>query len=415
MATDSTELTFVRCPACGSLVPAVSTRCKMCGASLDFEQAEGAGRGDAKRSSGSGRVRQNTESALSSLREQDASGHESAGTNGSDPVVSTYVMGEEGSEVTGGSEAGLEDPLSAYIEEVEVEDAAKEESYQEPQVLESGSKATSKSKSTAIVEDFDDLDDLPIDEEDDLLDFVDKSNAEKSSQKEDAADEVDFEKFLEEIAEEETQGAGEEEKDVPEAAFVAGHKQKKAGGQTGQQSGKTMEFDSSKDLLPEEDLEEKQEEEVKEQKAKKSSKASRKSGKKAAKKKGSSSAAAKAPEVSAEAPGRLFGWLVSYDDEQGQSIELREGKFFVCQSQIKPGDLVLDDESISSPHALVRINADAGIVVQDLMSETGTFVKSQGEEEYVAETEAIQLENGDWLKLGDLEFLLALVPYVGIK
>ncbi|MEZ4754321.1 MAG: FHA domain-containing protein [Bdellovibrionota bacterium] len=35
MATDSTELTFVRCPACRSLVPAMSSRCRMCGAGLD--------------------------------------------------------------------------------------------------------------------------------------------------------------------------------------------------------------------------------------------------------------------------------------------------------------------------------------------------------------------------------------------
>ena len=35
MATDSTELTFVRCPSCRSLVPAVSTRCRMCGAGLE--------------------------------------------------------------------------------------------------------------------------------------------------------------------------------------------------------------------------------------------------------------------------------------------------------------------------------------------------------------------------------------------
>ena len=40
MATDSTELTFVRCPSCRSLVPAVSTRCRMCGATLDATAAD---------------------------------------------------------------------------------------------------------------------------------------------------------------------------------------------------------------------------------------------------------------------------------------------------------------------------------------------------------------------------------------
>ena len=35
MSTDSTELTFVRCPSCRSLVPAISSRCRMCGATID--------------------------------------------------------------------------------------------------------------------------------------------------------------------------------------------------------------------------------------------------------------------------------------------------------------------------------------------------------------------------------------------
>ena len=35
MSTDSTELTFVRCPSCRSLVPAAQKRCRMCGAVLD--------------------------------------------------------------------------------------------------------------------------------------------------------------------------------------------------------------------------------------------------------------------------------------------------------------------------------------------------------------------------------------------
>ena len=40
MSADSTELTFVRCPSCRSLVPAVSTRCRMCGATIDAQGKE---------------------------------------------------------------------------------------------------------------------------------------------------------------------------------------------------------------------------------------------------------------------------------------------------------------------------------------------------------------------------------------
>ena len=38
MSTDSMELSFVRCPSCRSLVPAVSSRCRMCDAPLDSNQ-----------------------------------------------------------------------------------------------------------------------------------------------------------------------------------------------------------------------------------------------------------------------------------------------------------------------------------------------------------------------------------------
>ena len=48
MAIDSTELTFVRCPSCRSLVPAVSTRCRMCGASLDVAAGQGAASDEAE-------------------------------------------------------------------------------------------------------------------------------------------------------------------------------------------------------------------------------------------------------------------------------------------------------------------------------------------------------------------------------
>ena len=57
MSTDSTELTFVRCPSCRSLVPAISTRCRMCGATLEASAVPESSDQDQKKS---GRVRQRT-------------------------------------------------------------------------------------------------------------------------------------------------------------------------------------------------------------------------------------------------------------------------------------------------------------------------------------------------------------------
>ena len=57
MSADSIELTFVRCPSCRSLVPAASSRCKMCGAGLEATAQPDKSEEERKKT---GRVRQNT-------------------------------------------------------------------------------------------------------------------------------------------------------------------------------------------------------------------------------------------------------------------------------------------------------------------------------------------------------------------
>ena len=92
--SDSSELTFVRCPSCRSLIPAVSTRCRMCGASLDLEE-KGTKEPPKKDSN---RVRQNT---MSNDEERELKN------------IKDEINAEE--------EIIQEDPLSDYIDEVEME------------------------------------------------------------------------------------------------------------------------------------------------------------------------------------------------------------------------------------------------------------------------------------------------------
>jgi len=107
--------------------------------------------------------------------------------------------------------------------------------------------------------------------------------------------------------------------------------------------------------------------------------------------------------------GRLLGWLVSYENPDGRAIELRAGRFFISGSSIRPTDLILEDQSISTPHALMSVS-DGGIQVQDLMSERGTFVRLQGESQYIREDGIVTLNHGDWIRFGDVEFLVTIVP-----
>jgi pSer/pThr/pTyr-binding forkhead associated (FHA) protein len=109
-------------------------------------------------------------------------------------------------------------------------------------------------------------------------------------------------------------------------------------------------------------------------------------------------------------PGRLFGWLVSFESPDGRAIELREGKFFVTGSSIRPTDLVIEDPSISTPHALMSVSADNGLLIQDLMSERGLFVRAGERGQYKREDGAVEVKHGDWVRFGDVEFLVTVVP-----
>ena len=44
------------------------------------------------------------------------------------------------------------------------------------------------------------------------------------------------------------------------------------------------------------------------------------------------------------------------------------------------------------------------------MSERGTFVRSEGDAQYRREEAVIEVKHGDWIRFGDVEFLVALVP-----
>jgi pSer/pThr/pTyr-binding forkhead associated (FHA) protein len=115
-----------------------------------------------------------------------------------------------------------------------------------------------------------------------------------------------------------------------------------------------------------------------------------------------------------EVDGRLSGWLVSYAVSAGEATELREGRFFVTQQSLKESDFIIDDPSVSTPHALVKVEVGNGCVVQDLMSERGVFIRRRGSDTYARMTEeSITLVHGDWVRFGDVEYLVSLIAHVG--
>ena len=382
MSTDSTELTFVRCPSCRSLVPASQTRCRMCGASLDAGAK--ADETDKAADSRTPRVKQRTmsqpkselASALGQLREEHST---PASASKSAAPAAMPPGGDEHGEPL--DDLPADDPLSAYIEEVDSD----------------GSEVAPSGETASDIDDFDDL----MEEVPPVADRAAPTNG-VQAESVDAVDRAD-----------ETPKSAPGETPKSEARVVVESGRRPSTGGLSFSKGKeprsdkpvqdTRHFDQGSARPAKQQAREQREPERTLAKSSGAREA-------AERPRSTTPAAMAAPGVK----GRLFGWLVSYADPDGSAIELREGRFFVSGSSLKPSDLVLDHPSISTPHALVKISAEAGFQIQDLMSEGGLFVRRRNQDSYQREETSV-VQHGDWLRLGEMEYLVSLVAHVGVK
>ncbi|MCI5066147.1 FHA domain-containing protein [bacterium] len=348
MATDSTELTFVRCPSCRSLVPAVSSRCRMCGAGLDADEelardasAEDAGESDVAAPEEGGKVSDS----------QRASDNESSDDDEDDFV----------------------DPLGDYLrdfDDSDGEDDADEESSEEES--EKG-----KSESPEEV--------LQASPSEDESDAQQEKSVEKSEREGDRRPKLTVEsgkgKGTLSFRKEGEEGSG------------------KAGGSS------TNRKRERPDLAPPRSRRARSEREGQDSGTDKQGSHNEVTMKHALATPSSEDFSQKGTQE-----GKLFGWLVSFKERDGKALELREGKFFVTGSSLKKNDLVLKNSSVSTPHALVSISVDRGLLVQDLMSENGVFLLGANDDNYQREEETVRLEHGDSVRFGDEEFLVSLLP-----
>jgi hypothetical protein len=58
----------------------------------------------------------------------------------------------------------------------------------------------------------------------------------------------------------------------------------------------------------------------------------------------------------------------------------------------------------------MSVSGEGGFKVQDLMSERGLFVRSREGGQYRREEGTVEIKHGDWLRFGDVEFLVTIVP-----
>jgi hypothetical protein len=430
MASEANELTFVRCPTCRSLVPASAARCRICNASLEAKKdSDNAQVGPTD----SGRVRQRTVSAKPEEVEKITAGVTGVGTED-----------ENNSKATSSTSVDF-DPLGAFLDELDAGDSEYDELAENGDASQEDAKALEGFPSDGV-----DASRLGGAEEAAVEDsFVDNGATAAMTEVKPQADTVIDERSLTE------RGTPSEAQSSKPSAKQAGKPHQKNevstsgdrhlaprgvkprfGSKLKRQDRPERERSAQKDrnrkkqgVSPKSEpvidsgstsrnpthsnIGKQQERET--QRTESQRQVAAVAGKQNAKPAGMLPNDGSVPNLEQGSrrgkmrAGRLSGWLVSYENRDGRAIELRAGRFFITGTSIRDSDLILEDQSMSTPHALVSIT-DSGLLIQDLMSERGTFIRSQGDAQYRREESIIEVQHGDWIRFGDVEFLVVLVP-----
>ncbi len=106
----------------------------------------------------------------------------------------------------------------------------------------------------------------------------------------------------------------------------------------------------------------------------------------------------------------LVGFLVTFDgNPKGDFIILRSGRLIVSSDQADKGSvLVINDESVSPMHAIIRIS-EASIVVLDQLSENGTKIQKADGALIELSGDKATLEHGDILTFGERSYKVCVL------
>lgn len=117
-----------------------------------------------------------------------------------------------------------------------------------------------------------------------------------------------------------------------------------------------------------------------------------------------------------KSPSQLVGFLVSYDyDPLGSYVELRKGRLLVSADADASGNrLIINHDTVSPMHAIMRIADGGAVQVLDQLSEFGTRIVRGGSgqdagEELLLSGDKASIRNGDVLSFGERNFHVCLV------
>lgn len=428
MATDSTELTFVRCPSCRSLVPAISTRCRMCGATIDASSKPDAAERDLKQAS---RVRQRTMSqpdnelsAVAGKLRQEAVEPEplEAVEPAPEPAPVMEVPEPTVAATRAAEVSASDDPLRAFMaggEEALAPSAATEDFTVSDEVEEPVAPPPKPVVAAPVVPAARPQPTLVSPEP-----AMERPVAREGSKPQPTSSELIVESGARGARSSGLQfGKPAEKPATPERPSREPRPREGEGSPRGMQPRAHHEGpkgDAGAGRGPERSDRSPEQGRGRGDEARRHQEAPRDRSREEQsqpKERGNRSERPQRPAeseaVASDLSGRLFGWLVSYRTPEGRATELREGKFFVSRRKTKSQDIIIDEEGIGSPHAMCKVSAEGGFVVQDMLSDRGVFLRRRGSDVYRREEEAVKVEHGDWLRIGDVEFLVSLVAHVG--
>lgn len=114
--------------------------------------------------------------------------------------------------------------------------------------------------------------------------------------------------------------------------------------------------------------------------------------------------------------GRLVGWLISFGiSDQGVAYEIRSGRTFLgSREDGTDSAIVVAESSIDSPHLAIKASQKHRIHVQDVFSRAGSFIRRGSSEQETRLQGPIELEHGDWIRVGnEVRFQVCLIEATG--
>lgn len=463
MTTEETELTFIRCPGCRSLVPAIATRCRMCGELLEQSAADKAPEKAAERGAERGMEKPQQKMALVgsgavSEEEREISREDSGDAMNRKSRVRQRTMSVSEDEV----ESVREQIIGAKVEPTETEEPSvglgggfrfgrRENQASKSPSMTSADAAEFAARNVVKPAPFETAADDPESnagwEDDETHDGAADFDGESEDGEEEVSSGGEFSSSAAFPGQEpgtsrkrrrrrkkKRHGAGGLESQSPGGQFVGGHGASGHGpaghsatghGATGHGAGPSSGSLStgSQHGGRSEDTRgnfqhqhgqhqhgQSRREEVMHEVARRTEESRENVGDVASPDRPGTAFVMPNTRAQIAEEGGLMGWFIHYgQDANGAATEIRTGRYFVGKENIKKSDLVLGDGSVSTPHCLIQASALKGLKVQDLMSEHGTYVRRRNQDRFYQYTEPVTVGHGDWLRFGSYEVLVCLI------